>query len=506
MAWDNIEAGDTGLSVRTRLNALGAQVDDVVDDVATAVGAVKIAPVVGDGATSDSAIIQAAVDSLGPLGGTVLIPNGKRCLIDTNITLHANVSLCGPHQFIGSPQNNLSAPYGSMGGALIVNPAATITLGGGASLKGLLIHRKGMTFPANDASAFAGTAITGNGDDITISHCLVLGFAQAYTSTSAQRPHIDNLKFDCLNGILIHNCADIAYVTQCHGWPFATIASTAELPGQLKRSGTGIKMTGIGDWNKITNCFTYGYFRGFNINGCENVTLIGCGADNTPASNPHTNAIGFLIDGQSNDTRLIGCQAAANTHGLYVATAAGKRTRVDNFDSWFSLANGIVADTGDVSIEGGIIRDTNNGVLIISSTANVFVDKVRFHNIGGSAIIATSATDRLRIGPHNDYGNLATSTGASVGIPPVPSATNLALPFTGDMFTVTGTTTIATLAEGWAGRQVTLLFASAVTVTHGTSGSTAMRLANAANFAAPAGGTLTLRHNGGQWFEVGRCA
>jgi hypothetical protein len=82
----------------------------------------------------------------------------------------------------------------------------------------------------------------------------------------------------------------------------------------------------------------------------------------------------------------------------------------------------------------------------------------------------------------------------------------LAIPDTGSVFNVTGTTTISTLSRGWAGRRVTLIFAGALTVTNSTGSATSMRLSGGVNFNATALGTLTLEHNGGQWFEIGRSA
>lgn len=465
---------------------------------------------VGDGATDDTAAIQAAIDSLGAAGGTVTIPNGARCLVDgANLLVRRNVSLVGPHQFMGSPGNNTFAPYGSIGGALILNSARTITMQGGSALKGLLIHRKGMTFPASDASAFAGTAITADGDDITVDGVMALGFAVAYTSANCQRPTLVNFRFDCIDGVLINNCADIARLIDCHGWPFATIAS-GNISG-YKRAGTAFKFTGLNDWSKATNCFSYGYFRGFHVVDGENVSFIGCGADNTPPYTPdaHSGAIGFLATGAANDTRFINCQGAAHLHTYYVETLAGKRTRIDQSDSWGvqTGGNSVLVVSGDASVVGGAQRQGKHGVAVNSAASRVFVDGVRFDDLTGQPVLGLTPTSNLTIGQNNDYGNLTGSAGngADVSLPAVASASALALPMTGGVFRVTGTTGISTAANGASGRRVTLLFEGALTVTHGT-GANAIRLSGATNFSVTAGGSLTLVHDGTRWNEVGRSA
>lgn len=461
--------------------------------------------ITGTPTTGDGAKLQAAIDSLGAAGGTVIIPNGYIILVDSAVTIKPNVSLVGPHKHIGSPLNNTAANYAAIGGALRISSTVTITLKGSANVSGLLVYRDGMTFPANDASAFAGTAFTADGDDVALSRCLIMGFALAFSSNNCQRPHLENVLFDCLGGILISNCADIAYVTQCHGWPFATIASTANATGQLKRSGIAFQMTGTGDWNKITNCFCYGYFRGFNIDGCENVSLIGCGADNTPPeTNAHSGAIGFLISGGAQDTKLIGCQTAAHEHGYYTANTVGNRTHMINCDAWSSISNGVAITSGDVFIEGGIIRGSPNGILVTVATSNVRINGVRFNAISAQPIVANVATTNVIIGDDNHYGNYTGVVGGSMSIPTIGSAAMLTIPNSGNRFYITGTTGLSQISNGWAGRVITLSFAGALTVFHGTGSSGSIFLREGGNYVTTAGMSLTLMHNGDQWREVSR--
>lgn len=463
----------------------------------------------GDGTTDDTAAIQAALNSLGALGGTVLIPNGMKCLIDNNLSVPKSCHLVGPHAFVGSPGTNTSAPYGSMGGALLINSAKTITLGSGASLRGLLIYRKGMTFPAADSSAFAGTAITTGGDDCAVANSMILGFSKGFYSSGYQRPKLSDVLMDNVNCVEITNCADIAYITNCHAWPFATIATLGGYT-TICRSGTAFYLHDLADWAKLTGCFSFGYQIGFRVNAVNSATLLGCGADNASnAGVPQlSGAIGFQIDGTSTDTSLIGCQAAAHdAAGVYVNTTGGVQTKILNMSVWGGGPNsdGIRVASGDVAIIGGIMRSQVNGVKVQSSGMRVFVDGVRFETVT-YPIYASPSSSLVFVGD-NDYSNFTgIPTANTVLCQTVASASSVVLPNSGDTFNITGTTNIGQLGQGWAGRQVSLIFAASLTVFNGTGTAANMRLAGGANFSAAAGSCLTLRHNGVQWYEVARSA
>lgn len=484
----------------------GAVLRTVRDKLRESVSAVDFGAV-GDGVTDDTAAILAACASLGATGGTVRIPRGIKCLIDNNLTIPVSVSLGGPHNFVGSPGNNASAPYGNLGGVLIVNSTKTITLSSGAGIKGLLLYRKGMTFPAADASAFAGTCITNGGDDTFVSHSMILGFAQAFTSNAFQRPRIDHLYHDNTAGILIQACFDIPRVMNCHAWPFATIA-TGAAAAKDTRTGAAYRSTTGGDWNKFTDCFSWGYLNGFIVDGCNSVTLKGCGADHLGGV---ANSIGFLVINSSQDTRLIGCQAAAQDTGYSISTATGLHTQMNGCDSWGNTLRGVLAGTGDLTIQGGTHRTTSHGILINTTTGVIHINGVRCQDNSTSDIGFNVASATTHIGKDCDLASFAAGTSsianpANATVFQAVSASTLLIPNRGDIFNVTGTTNISRVSCGWAERVVTLKFGGVLTVANNTGAIDFIRLSGAANFVVTAGGTLTIKHDGVQWFEIGRSA
>ena len=129
-----------------------------------------------DGVTDDTSAFVNAMASLGVFGGTVHFV--QRHYIASNLTIPANVTIKGPFTFVGSPEETGAMPYGSMA-ALVLNPAATISLTVGAGIDGALIVPSGMTFPQANASAWAGTAIQTIGDCPFVIGSMILGFNKA---------------------------------------------------------------------------------------------------------------------------------------------------------------------------------------------------------------------------------------------------------------------------------------------------------------------------------------
>ena len=99
-------------------------------------------------------------------------------------------------------------------------------------------------------------------------------------------------------------------------------------------------------------------------------------------------------------------------------------------------------------------------------------------------------------------GSAAPKTGN--GTQALASAAALLLPSIGSIFTVSGVTTITSIAadntfkSNWDGRQITLIFLGILTLTDGSN------LKLAGNFVTTADDTITLVCDGASWYEVGR--
>mgnify|MGYP000908891032 CR=1 FL=1 len=334
----------------------------------------------GDGKTDCTMSFQKAAESLKTTGGGIIeISGASKYYLASRLEIGPRVSVKGPHDFIGSPGNNSSANYGENGGALLVSSKATIVLKSGSGLSGLLIYRSNMSFPAVDSSAFAGTAITCGGDDIFVSKCMILGFNKAFYSNGFQRPRIDYLWGDNNSGIEIVNCLDIPYISNCHMWPFATIASSPKRDKWADRPGPAYFIHDTVDWAKFLNCFSYGYSEGFTVLNANSATLISCGVDGTKKMQ---GTIGFNIRGTSTDTKLIACQAAAQDTGYLIDTGPGRTTILDSCSAWGNSvglnSRHVSVQVGDLVINGGIFRDGITSIVVHNHQSRVMVNNARF--------------------------------------------------------------------------------------------------------------------------------
>ena len=449
-------------------------------------------------------------------GATVVIPSGAILFVGGNITVPANVTVRGPQSFVGTmTSNSMSAPYHTMGGQISVASTATITMNAGSCLDGLLIAQHGLTFPQTDPSQYAGSAITYAGDDCTVRNCMILGFNQGITSSGFQRPKC----FDCLmdnnNGISFTGSEDITHVERVHMWNFGTFY--AAVPGvDLQRSGTGVAITADGSGAKVIDCFTFGYNTGFSTSGIGDVanTFLNCWADNTALGY----GTGYAITGGATDTKLTACMASGCSQGYLFSLDAGLKATMTDCNAWGNGTHGILCgsgNAGDVIIRGGYIRNNPNGITYSNTGGNgiLDVDEMAFDSTDSVPFNVTVSTTNIFIGLNNDFGSFAAGspgiigTGTNVTVATLTSnAGTVNLPYTGHTFNISGTTAIGAVNGGWAGREVTLIFGAILAFGSSSGAYNAVRLASGSTFTTAAGSTLTIRHNGVQWYESGRAA
>ncbi len=246
--------------------------------------------------------------------------------VTDDIFIPEGVHLKGPM----SPGIRTSANYDGGRGVIRLAPGKTITLGYGATLEGFIIIHAGRAVPyANKAAALAdletwsdaGTAINIAGDDVRLENLLILGFNQAVRCNGFGRLVCEYVYGDCLNGIWISDAFDIPRVENCHFWPFLTAYvsdGTTEGLNVLFRDGIAYRLSGTGDWVKLTNSFAFGYGQGINSQGPDHITVLGCGFDNVNALGK-TDTIGIYIGPGSRSIELIACQAAAQGTSYHIA-------------------------------------------------------------------------------------------------------------------------------------------------------------------------------------------
>lgn len=467
----------------------------------------------GNGTTSDSAAILAAATYMNGLGGGSIYGYSRRYRVATSITIPHSVKVIGPHRITGAPGSIIASSvdyaWDDLTGALVIDSSATITLSGNAGLFGWFIYRYGVSHPVVNDSAFAGTAITVNGgDDVVVQGCLIAGFNRAIDHVDGNRGRYEDVLIDCVNGIRLNGNQDVPVLFGCHAWPFLSIGNGATGGDDLLRTGIAFDIVQA-DWCKLTNCFAYGYLRGFSVTA-NSVVLTSCGADNFE-SVPEPSSIGFYIAAARG--KMVGCQAAAiENSAVRINNTGGQSFVITQMDTWGTPTNGIFIEAGKVKVSDSTLRTCVNGIHIANNAAE-YLDG------GGNSfegctnditINATVTTSAVRLAPvitdRAAGGSIVTVASGAYAPPGITATATVNLPTEGSVFTISGDTGISALAGGWTGRVVTLIFGSNPVITHGTGSATSMRLSGAANFSTSAGATLTLLHNGTQWYEVGRSA
>jgi hypothetical protein len=466
----------------------------------------------GNGVTDDAASMLAAVTYVNGTGGGTVHGRSRKYRVATNLTIPRSVKMVGPHENVGAPgrtiaANNVDFDYADMTGALIIDSTVTITLSGNAGLVGWFIYRHGITsWPIDDDTAYAGTAITvANENDAIVRDCLIGGFARAIDQLDGDRGRFEDLLIDCINGIRVNGSQDVGFITRVHCYPFFTLGSVG-MADDLLRSGKAFEVIGA-DWCHLTDCFSYGYLRGYDITA-NSVVLSGCGADNFDSA-PLPNSLGFYVNAARG--KMTGCQTAGHDNaGVRIEGTGTDSFVITQLDVWGTITNGVYLISGELIMSDSTMRGCVNGVHIASDTA-------KFIEGGGNnyesctynvTIDATTNTTNVQLQPSMTNSGTGTSkvfvSSGSFTLRGVTSAPTLNLPAEGDTFLIVGATDIDDIAGGYAGRQVTLMFGGSLTVSSSTSSSTKVRLSGNSSYSSQSNSVITLMHTGSYWIETGR--
>lgn len=331
--------------------------------------------------TAEFNAVLASVGASG--GGVVRYHQNHRVLGD--IVIPQGVALVGPVRAAGQLVHLGvgAADYERKPGVLRLAPTATIRVGASGFFGDAVVVRDGLNLPFANASeamagvdAFAGVGATMAGSDARVSNALFLGFNYAIDSAGYARLRFTDVQGDCTNGVRVADCRDVPYIEKCHFWPFTTAnyTWTASDATQriLTRAGVGFEMKNTVDWAKLTNCFTYGYFRGYRLGDVHANTLTACAADGPVLNGAPVvpGAIGCLVEGAALDNQLIGFTAHAAAQGLFIGTNSGCFTELVGCNTVACDISINVRD-GDVLITGGMDRVARIGLQVQSATSKV---------------------------------------------------------------------------------------------------------------------------------------
>ncbi|HVR10275.1 MAG TPA: hypothetical protein VMW75_19665, partial [Thermoanaerobaculia bacterium] len=189
------------------------------------------------------------------------VTGGGRLLIGNNRYAHdsaanwvvpqgCTVASSGP--VAGDPATNPVNWASTTGGAILINPAYTISLGG--ALDGVLVAPYGMG-PAASGQAyyqqvlsFTGTGVTQTADRAALLHSAIVGFALALTNNDGAghaRMIMDDVLIDDTAGMLFNASNDVAHISKVHAWPWTggsinNIPYDAEAVSGVANNGSGL--------------------------------------------------------------------------------------------------------------------------------------------------------------------------------------------------------------------------------------------------------------------------
>ncbi len=311
------------------------------------------------------------------------LSSGASYAVDVDLVIPSGANLKGPTSFVGSPG---PGNWASLPG-LDIAPSASVRLSNGAGLDGVLLRRKGMTFPATDTSAFSGSAVIMQGIDAYVLNSAILGFSQAIRNDGYERPRIDRVNIDCLNGVWISGCYDVAYLREVHCWPFSMALGGDST--KFHRSGEAFKFTDNVDWARVTDCFSYGYFRGIHIKNANDIMITGHGIDGTTLL---ANSIGLFVEGSSLRTRFNG-NVSSQDFNVYMNSPDILTLMGSNFTT-ARVKNVSALSFGEILINGCTIGQSPEGIYVDNSVSRVkmigseFIgNTVNIHTLGPAANI-----------------------------------------------------------------------------------------------------------------------
>jgi hypothetical protein len=471
---------------------------------------------IGDGATNDSAAFNAALAALGATGGAVHVTSSKMYVIDSDVTVPSNCFLVGSMKMAESPGHNFSAPWGQIG-AIVLNSAARLILKSGAGLRGLLVRRKGMTFPPSLASlaSFAGTAISITNDPpgpstpgpngASVMDCAILGFNLGIYANNTARLRFANLLVDCNNGVWIDQSGDVGTFENVHVTPVSTLETFTNTSNWdvLERPGVGMLFSGpSADGAVITGGGVYGHQIGIRFDSGNGARLSNMWVE-YPLSGSHrpgTQGITFGSNGASmvcSNCSVWGYESAYVSNGV-----VGYENRLVDCGAFEYLLQGIALFAGDLRVDGFIFASSATGAIginVIATAPVLLADSLRFQGLTGLDILVASGCDtsHILIGEriYTDKASATAAISSNLVLKQIASASTIDLPRNGKFFEITGTTNIGTIRGHAPGRRVTLRMNGALSLATGGN----LTLPGGVNLSLSAGHLVSLIGNSTTW-------
>lgn len=411
----------TGDPLQTAFTKINANFNDFYGGPSTSANANGV---VANGITDDTAALQTLLNKVALTGGVVTFTGTP--LINSNLTIPKNCTLIGPQQSPGIDNPVVSGTYLSSG-TLILNPSATISLANKTSIGYCTILCKTFSpqgaFPlpftsasnaTNGVAAYSGTALTQTDADVYVYNILILGFAQAFSSSGNERARIVRMYMDCTAGIFFNQATDIVRLEDCHFWEFLTTHQSWTTNALITRAGSAYKVTNHFDAGMLVNCFSFGAAIGYDMESNNSVEIVNCFAD---APSAGTGQIGLSATGTTELLQIIGGGFSGQSTGASINITPASAQGAVSFtgtDFWGNNAHLISSSHRTLRIVGAHFRNTissPNIALTLTSgvTGLTMIVGNTFDNCTTPFSIAAVPLAQCTIGP-NQFNNVADAT------------------------------------------------------------------------------------------------
>jgi hypothetical protein len=396
-----------------------------------------------------------------------------------------------------------------MGSRIRLASTATIGTQNGSGLKGMLVYRDDMTFPAAGLTAaevalYAGTAITVKSASPYIGYCTFLGFDLAIATTTANTPRgrLEFNNIDCLSGVKVD--FDLGGWTMAYNFCQPILSNS---DADNIRSGVGFDLINKSDWTTLIGNFSFQDI-GFRITDSNSIKLISCMADHpTDGTDLYHTGTGLLISGHSVDTQISNFQTSSHESGITVNIDDGDEVFISNTVMWNMnsiTGTGVKVSSGNVSINGGEIG--------------------RFYASGGKGVLVNNANSKVSITGGAKFKNIAVAMDTPLfeefvtsqdlivdnvpivrnneAIKSISSAGNITPRANDQIQAISGSVTIGTIIGNGIVpyKVITFILTDGLTLNNGNT-----LLNGAVNWVAPAGSSITLQYiTGNTWREISR--
>ncbi|CNH80632.1 Head binding [Yersinia massiliensis] len=423
-----------------------------------------------DGVADDTVGFQAAVNSFGLIGGTLHIPNIAKVYLAGAVTIPGGVSISGDMKCPGSPGlPHLLGNIFKLGSQIRINPAITVSLGGGNAINNVVITRSTMTGPEVNAANYGGIAFTQIGADVRFDSVMCIGFTHLISCKGFARTVLTNSGIDTIGGVSVTNAGDPAHVMDNHFWPYGTasaagLITTPDTNHFIYRSGTAVRIDG-GAWPIVVGNFILGHADQVAINNSSNPRVIGNGFSGINLGDVSPYVIGntgLRIEGTTNNSIIDGNVSVHLEHGLYlIPTSTTGRNTITNQTCRNVKTTGVVILSGNASVQANVEGriDSSAGVRVIGATSKVLIDGCQLYN--NLNAIQAEGTGHI-IGKNTFIGNAnnVLETSGPFSIP--ATVTNMAITPDFDFYYVSGSVSnISHFKDTFNGHIITLTFAGA---------------------------------------------